>query len=102
MEKQHLLLIRSFGTTPLVAQSRASLLETIEDNQGKSSNIITSQIPISKWYEVIWENIIADTILDRLVHDWYRIELKGESLRKRGRTKKDESVEFTRSCNVQS
>ena len=93
MEKQHLLLIDDFGITPLDAQSRAALLEIIEDRHGKSSTIITSQIPVSKWHDVIGESTVADAILDRLVHDSHRIELKGESLRKRGRPRKDETVE---------
>lgn len=92
LEKQHLLLIDDFGITPLDAQSRASLLEIIEDRHGKSSTIITSQIPVSKWHDVIGETTNADVILDRLVHDSHRIELKGESLRKRG-PKKEETIE---------
>lgn len=94
IEKQHLLLIDDFGITPLDAQSRATLMEIIEDRHGKSTTIITSQIPVSKWHEVIGEQTIADAILDRLVHDSHRIDMKGESLRKRGRPKKEESIEI--------
>jgi len=94
IEKQHLLLIDDFGITPLDAQSRATLMEIIEDRHGKSTTIITSQIPVSKWHEVIGEQTIADAILDRLVHDSHRIEMKGESLRKRGRPRKEETVEM--------
>lgn len=94
IEKQHLLLIDDFGITPLDAQSRATLMEIIEDRHGKSTTIITSQIPVSKWHEVIGEQTIADAILDRLVHDSHRIEMKGESLRKRGRPRKDDSLEI--------
>ncbi|HEX8316420.1 MAG TPA: ATP-binding protein [Flavisolibacter sp.] len=58
-------------------------MELIEDRHGKGSLIITSQLPVSKWYEVIGEKTIADAILDRIVHNAHRIELKGESLRKK-------------------
>lgn len=94
IERQHVLLIDDFGITPLDAQSRATLMEIIEDRHGKSTTIITSQIPVSKWHEVIGEQTIADAILDRLVHDSHRIEMTGESLRKRGRPRKDDSIEF--------
>ena len=63
IERQHLLLIDDFGLTPLDAQSRATLMEIMEDRHGKSSTIITSQLPVSKWYEVIGEQTIADAIL---------------------------------------
>ena len=58
-------------------------MEIIEDRHGKSSLIITSQVPVKQWYDIIGEKTIADAILDRIVHDTTRIELKGESLRKR-------------------
>jgi DNA replication protein DnaC len=58
-------------------------MEIIEDRHGKSSTIITSQVPVKQWYEIIGEKTIADAILDRIVHDAQRIELKGESMRKR-------------------
>jgi DNA replication protein DnaC len=83
IEKQNLLLLDDFGLQPLDAQSRSALMEIIEDRHGKSSAIITSQVPVSKWHEIIGEKTIADAILDRLVHDAHRIELKGESLRKK-------------------
>ena len=69
IERQHLLLIDDFGITPLDTQSRSNLMEIIEDLHGKGSTIITSQLPVSKWHEVIGEQTIADAILDRLVHD---------------------------------
>jgi len=91
IEKQHILLIDDFGLQPLDAQSRSALMEMIEDRHGKSSTIITSQIPISKWHEIIGEQTIADAILDRIVHDAHRIEMKGDSLRKK-RTPKKENI----------
>jgi len=85
IEKQHLLLIDDFGIQPLDAQSRSALMEIIEDRHGKSATIITSQVPVSMWHEIIGEQTIADAILDRIVHDAHRIEMKGESLRKKRR-----------------
>jgi DNA replication protein DnaC len=92
IERQHLLLIDDFGILPLDAQSRATLMEIIEDRHGKSSTIITSQIPVSKWHEIIGEQTIADAILDRIVHDAHRIEMKGESLRKKKQPKNEEEI----------
>lgn len=83
IERQDLLILDDFGLQPLDTQGRACLMEIIEDRHGKSSLIITSQVPVKQWYEIIGEKTIADAILDRIVHDTTRIELKGESLRKR-------------------
>lgn len=58
-------------------------MELIEDRHGKSSTIIASQFPVSDWHKVIGEQTIADTILDRMVYNSIRIDLKGESLRKK-------------------
>lgn len=94
IERQHLLLIDDFGLQPLDAQSRSALMEIIEDRHGKSSTIITSQIPVSKWHEIIGEQTIADAILDRIVHDAHRIEMKGESLRKKRLPKNEEIIDI--------
>ncbi len=83
MEKQELLIIDDFGMQPLDQQSRTILMEIIEDRHGKKSTLFTSQVPVSKWYEVIGEQTIADAILDRIIHDAHRMELKGDSMRKR-------------------
>jgi len=83
LEKQQLLILDDFGMQPLDAGARSTLMEIIEDRHGKSSLIITSQVPVKQWYDIIGEQTIADAILDRIVHDAQRIELKGESLRKR-------------------
>jgi DNA replication protein DnaC len=82
IERQQLLIIDDFGIVPLDAQSRAALLEMIEDRHEKSSVIITSQVPVNKWHEVIGEKTLADAVLDRIIHKAHRLELKGESLRK--------------------
>jgi len=83
IEKQDLIIIDDFGMQPLDDMTRMMLLEIIEDRHQKSSTIIASQLPIDKWYDVIGENTIADAILDRLVHTSHRIELSGESMRKK-------------------
>jgi len=83
IERQNLLILDDFGLQPLDAQSRAMLMEIIEDRHGKGSTIITSQVPVSNWYEIIGEQTIADAILDRIIHQSHRIELKGESMRKK-------------------
>ena len=93
IERQHILLIDDFGIQPLDAQSRSALMEIIEDRHGKSSTIITSQVPVSKWHEIIGEQTIADAILDRIVHDAHRIEMKGDSLRKKKQVKNEDEIE---------
>jgi DNA replication protein DnaC len=82
IERQHLLILDDFGIQPLDAQSRAMLMEIIEDRHGKGSTIITSQVPVNLWHEVIGEKTIADAIMDRLIHNAHRLDLYGESLRK--------------------
>jgi DNA replication protein DnaC len=94
IEKQDLLILDDFGIQPFDAQGRASLMEIIEDRYGKSSFIITSQVPVKKWYDVIGEQTIADAILDRIVHDSIRLELKGESMRKRKNEEMESINEF--------
>jgi DNA replication protein DnaC len=83
IEKQDLLIIDDFGLQAMDNHSRSVLIEIIEDRHGKRSTLITSQIPVKQWHDVIGEKTIADAILDRLVHNAHRIEMVGESLRKR-------------------
>jgi DNA replication protein DnaC len=85
LSKVSLLILDDFGLTHLEQQQRLDLLEMIEDRHGKTSTIIASQLPVASWYEVIGEETIADAILDRLVHTSHRIELKGESMRRKKR-----------------
>jgi DNA replication protein DnaC len=92
IEKQDLLIIDDFGLQPLDSQNRNMLLEIMEDRHGKRSTIITSQLPVVNWYDIIGEQTIADAILDRIVHDAHRIELNGESLRKRYGMKKEMDI----------
>ena len=81
--KTHLLILDDFGLVHLEKQQQLDLMELIEDRHGRASTIIASQLPVASWFDVIGEETIADAILDRLVHTSYRIELKGESLRKK-------------------
>ena len=83
IERQQLVILDDFGLQPLDNQNRLTLLEIIEDRHGKGSIIITSQLPVSQWYNVIGEKTVADAILDRIVHQAHRIELQGESMRKK-------------------
>lgn len=80
--KAELLIIDDFGLKPLDNKARNILLEIIDDRHGVKSTIITSQIPVKEWFDIIGEPTIADAILDRLVHGSYRIEMQGESMRK--------------------
>lgn len=83
IERQNLLILDDFGIQPFDAPGRAMLMEIIEDRHGKGSLIVTSQVPVSKWHDVIGDKTMADAILDRIVHQSHRVELKGESMRKK-------------------
>jgi DNA replication protein DnaC len=77
-----LLILDDWGMTPLDQTSRHDLLEVIDDRVGSRSTIVTSQLPIEHWHGWLNDPTLADAILDRLVHQSYRLTLKGESLRK--------------------
>jgi len=93
IEKQDLLIIDDFGIQPLDQQSRTILMEIIEDRHGKKSTLLTSQVPINLWHEVIGEQTIADAILDRIIHDAQRLQLQGESMRKKRVNLTEETTE---------
>jgi len=83
LTKMELLILDDFGLQAFDNQDREALMDIIDDRHGKKSTIISSQIPVSAWYEIIGgEGTIADAILDRIVNSSHRIDLKGESLRK--------------------
>lgn len=82
IDKCDLLILDDFGLSPIDANTRQALMEIVEAKYDKGSIIITSQVPVSKWHQLIGENTIADAILDRLVYSSHRIELGGESMRK--------------------
>jgi DNA replication protein DnaC len=81
--KVDLLILDDWGPETLNADQRRDLLEIIDDRHEMRSVIMTSQIPVKHWYEIIGDPTIADAILDRLVHNAYRIELSGETKRKK-------------------
>jgi DNA replication protein DnaC len=83
LERTRLLIIDDWGPEPLNAEQRRDLLEIVDDRYDKSSLLITSQLPVDRWHNVIGDHTFGDAILDRIVHNAYRIELAGESLRKR-------------------
>ena len=82
LTKSKVLLLDDLGLSPMSAQERRDLLEVIEDRHGLTSTIVAAQLPIEHWHENIRDPTIADAILDRLVHNAYKINLKGESMRK--------------------
>jgi DNA replication protein DnaC len=81
-----LLVLDDWGLEPLDAAARHDLLEILEERYGRKSTLVTSQLPVDRWHEIIGDPTYADAILDRLVHNAHRIELTGESMR-RVRTK---------------
>lgn len=82
IQKQNLIIMDDFGLHPIDEQSKLILLELLEDRYGDQSTVITSQLPVNHWHDLIANATIADAICDRLVHNAYKIELKGESMRK--------------------
>lgn len=83
LAKCHLLILDDWGLSPLNDEQRRDLLEIVEDRHGSRSTIIASQLPIEHWHKMIGDPTMADAILDRLVHNAYKINLKGESMRKK-------------------
>ena len=82
LSKAKILILDDLGLAPMNAQERCDLLEVVEDRHGLTSTLVTAQLPIESWHENIRDPTIADAILDRLVHSAYKINLKGESMRK--------------------
>jgi DNA replication protein DnaC len=80
--KTDLLVIDDWGLAPLDALERRDVLEIMEDRYGLRSTIITSQFPVSTWHELVGEPTLADAILDRIIHNAYKIPLDGDSMRK--------------------
>jgi DNA replication protein DnaC len=83
LAKTHLIVIDDLGLAPLGDTERRDLLEVIEDRHGSGSTLITSQLPVEHWHDHIGDPTIADAILDRLIHNAHRIQLKGDSMRKK-------------------
>ena len=82
IEKCNLLILDDFGLFEFDTITRQALMDIIESKYDKSSIIITSQIPVNKWHQLIGEGTIADAILDRIVYSSHRLNLEGESMRK--------------------
>jgi DNA replication protein DnaC len=80
--KTDLLVLDDWGPDRLTASQRRDLMEIVEDRHGKTSTLITSQLPLDKWHDIIGEPTFADAILDRIVHNAYRLQLDGPSMRK--------------------
>ena len=81
--KTDLLILDDWGLAPFTAAQRRDMLELLDDRYGNRSTLVTSQMPVDKWHALIGDPTLGDAILDRLVHNAYRIELKGESMRRR-------------------
>ena len=77
-----LLILDDWGPEALTSNQARDLLEIVEDRYDKGSLIITSQVPIDRWHDLIGVPTLADAVLDRVIHNAYRIDLAGESLRK--------------------
>ena len=77
-----LLILDDWGLEPLDGNARHHLLEILEDRYGRRSTLVTSQLPIARWFDLIGDPTYADAILDRLVHNAHRLELEGESMRR--------------------
>ena len=85
IEKNDLVILDDFGLQPLTDNARLALLQILEDCYERKSVIITSQLPVSKWYDYINEPTLADAIIDRLTANAHRVELKGESMRQKNK-----------------
>jgi len=90
--KVAVLVIDDWGLAILKYHQYRDFLEILDDRQGSGSTLITSQFPVSSWHDLIGDPTVADAILDRLIHNAHKIELKGESMRK----KKEERKTFPR------
>jgi len=83
LAKTDLVILDDWGLATLNAEQRRDLLDILDDRHGLRSTIVTSQLPVKQWHEIVGDPTLADAILDRLVHNAYTINLKGESMRKK-------------------
>ena len=83
LSRTDVIVLDDWGLAPFTDDQRRDMLEILEDRHGRRSTVVTSQIPLGSWHETINDPTLADAILDRLVHNAYKINLKGESMRKR-------------------
>ena len=82
LARTDVLVLDDWGLAKLTAPQRRDLLDILDDRHERRSTVVTSQLPVEHWHKMIGEPTNADAILDRLVHNAYRITLKGESMRK--------------------
>lgn len=92
LAKTDLLILDDWGLAMLNDENRRDLLDLLEDRHDRRATIVTSQLPVEHWHEAIGHPTLADAILDRLIHNAYKITLKGESMRKRHITIKNEET----------
>jgi DNA replication protein DnaC len=81
--KVSLLILDDWGLEPFGPDQRRDLLEIVEERYGRGATLITSQIPVDRWHDIIGEPTIADAVLDRIVHNAHRLKLRGDSLRRK-------------------
>jgi DNA replication protein DnaC len=91
--KAQLLILDDWGPDRLTSPQRRDLMEIVEERYGRGSTMITSQLPVKAWHDVIGEPTFADAILDRIVHNAYRPELEGQSMRKTITKMDDENLQ---------
>lgn len=82
LAKTDVVVLDDWGLAKLIPEQQRDLLEILEDRHGTRSTLVTSQLPVDKWHDIIGDPTLADAILDRLIHNAYKINLKGESMRK--------------------
>jgi DNA replication protein DnaC len=90
LAKTDVLILDDWGLATLSDENRRDVLELLEDRHGRSATIVTSQFPVEHWHEAIGNPTLADAILDRLLHNAYKIILRGDSMRKRHATVKND------------
>jgi DNA replication protein DnaC len=83
IEKTQLLILDDWGLAPMNQSNRQDLLEIMDDRYNQSSTIVTSQFPVKLWHETIGDVTLGDAILDRLIHNAHRIQINGETMRKK-------------------
>ena len=83
LSRMDLLILDNWGLAQLTDEHRRDVLEVLEDRYGRRSTLVTSQLPLAHWHEAIGNPTLADAILDRLIHNAHKIQLKGDSMRKK-------------------
>lgn len=99
LARTRLLILDDWAMVKLTAEQRRDLMEVIDDRHGRGSTIIATQIPLDHWHDQIGDPTYADAIMDRLVHSAYRIEMKGESMRRRAARTTGEAVDEKQKSN---